>query len=311
MGIKMSSIYFKIVWWNTSLSPNGKQSNCSKSKEIVFTTIHRLILNEKVDVIALGEISDSDLAYLKEKLIGYGYIAKDMTGKIGRLNFDTAFIYKKERMKIFDDSNLIDDFGRFKLKTASQIGAKLSENESIYFFISHWPSRRFCEENSAKRVELAINLRKRLQTIRDATNSKIPFVLMGDYNSEPFSKEISQHLLATRDRSVVKKNVAYLYNPFWCKIGESVPFEEEKGEESCAGSYFYNKSNETRWYTFDQIIISSHFLNKNGWYINETKTGIMNRDLVKGHVLDQKYSFDHLPVILTLEKIIKGGQNGL
>ena len=52
-------------WWNTSLSPVGKQRADARSQQIAEAVVKILIDIEGLDCLALGEVTSEDLRNLK------------------------------------------------------------------------------------------------------------------------------------------------------------------------------------------------------------------------------------------------------
>jgi Endonuclease/Exonuclease/phosphatase family len=146
----------------------------------------------------------------------------------------------------------------------------------IHIFISHWPSRLWCEQNGADRHLLGIRLRDAVDEIYQNYNNIPNIILLGDYNDEPFDQSISIQLRATRDRILAAKKKDLLYNPFWRKLGTSQPYQSGDLVDHHAGSYYYRKNGISRWSTFDQIIFSSAFLGKTEWHLDEMLTDIID-----------------------------------
>lgn len=68
------------------------------------------------------------------------------------------------------------------------------------------------------------------------------------------------------------------------------------------GSYFFKSGMSSNWFLFDQIIVSSNFLNDKGWSLINEKSLIGTEDILK-LVKNTKLHFDHLPVFTQLEKV--------
>jgi len=108
----------------------------------------------------------------------------------------------------------------------------LLNNETIHIMVNHWPSRRSgANETSGKRIKAAKTLKNMLEEIKEREHNP-NFIIMGDFNDDPHSDSIKNHLL-TSD----------LYNPMEKLLS---PFE---------GSLNYRGE----WNLFDQIIFSNSF----------------------------------------------------
>ena len=84
-----------------------------------------------------------------------------------------------------------------------------------------------------------MRLRQSLEKVHLA-NPNLYIVLMGDYNDDPFSPSLSEHLHATRDRELAIQDGAFLYNPFWRRLGESRSFPTSGNEVSICGTHYYD-----------------------------------------------------------------------
>jgi hypothetical protein len=125
----------------------------------------------------------------------------------------------------------------------------------MFIFVNHWPSRRGGEEASAPgRAAAARVVKNKIDSII-AINPEAKIIVMGDLNDDPISPSVAGVLGAKGDKTQISKGG--LYNP-WV-----VPYK--KG----IGTLAYNDS----WNLFDQIIISSGFLDTNqpGFYFHDAR----------------------------------------
>ncbi|REJ83020.1 MAG: hypothetical protein DWQ44_02590 [Bacteroidetes bacterium] len=127
-------------------------------------------------------------------------------------------------------------------------------NETIHVFVNHWPSRRGGEEASAPGRAAAARVCKHKIDSITAINPDAKIVVMGDLNDDPVSPSVAVVLGSKGDKAQVGKGG--LYNP-WV-----VPYRNG------TGTLAYNDS----WNLFDQIIISSGWLDKNqdGYFFAES-----------------------------------------
>jgi len=122
--------------------------------------------------------------------------------------------------------------------------AGMMDGELIHLFVNHWPSRRGGEEVSAPgRAKAASVCKQKIDSIT-SLNPDAKIVLMGDLNDDPVSPSVAVVLGSKGDKDKVRRGE--LYNP-WV-----TPYKEG------TGTLAYNDS----WNLFDQIIISSGFLDK-------------------------------------------------
>jgi hypothetical protein len=131
----------------------------------------------------------------------------------------------------------------------------LYDKEDMFIFVNHWPSRRGGEEASAPgRAAAARVVKNKIDSII-AINPEAKIIVMGDLNDDPISPSVAGVLGAKGDKTQISKGG--LYNP-WV-----IPYK--KG----IGTLAYNDS----WNLFDQIIISSGFLDTNqpGFYFHDAR----------------------------------------
>jgi hypothetical protein len=217
--------------------------------------------------------------------------------KVGKTKFDTCYIYNNSKLAIFEVNDIVTTKGTKTLKVAQKLEVLSNSNLIFYLFISHWPSRLWCEENHTDRHNLGIRLRDSIEEIIKLYNTNQYIILMGDYNDEPFDKSICDQIMASRDKKFVSETKHLLYNPFWKHLSEN------STDEYYCGSYFYKQGSVTKWHTFDQIIFSHAFLEGKDWKLIETESNILYIPELIKIVSDKKRVFDHLPVIGLIERI--------
>jgi len=292
-------------WWNTSLSPVGKQRADARSQKIAEAIVKILIDIEGLDCLALGEVTSEDLQNLKKSIDSTHYDVDWGEMRKSRLFFDVGIIYNTQRLYLNDSRLVIDRHGKQALKVARRIDFTIIDtNEPVHVFISHWPSRLWCSEHDAKRDTLGMRLRDAIEGVKEAYQDPYDpqIILLGDYNDEPFARSLAEHLPASRDRTLVNLNAHYFYNPFWRLLGESLPHSNNMTSKSFAGTYFHKKGNVTRWLTFDQIMVSSSFLQDDRWYLNEKYTTIWRHPPLDDLVENPGEIFDHFPVISVIQR---------
>lgn len=153
---------------------------------------------------------------------------------------DVAFLYQKKHFElIYSDTYTLyltdNENNRDFTRDILLISGNLFSNQ-VYIIINHWPSRTNGAKNSdAKRV-LAANLVQEIISDIYMQNDNPNIIIMGDFNDEPNSNSIKNHLMKEG-----------LFNPM-------LPFQQiNKGTLTHHG----------KWYLFDQIILSNSFLNYN------------------------------------------------
>lgn len=173
--------------------------------------------------------------------------------------------------------------------------------EPIHVFVNHWPSRRGGEEASAPGRASAAGVAKHVidSLMKIDPNTKV--VLMGDLNDDPTSASVKDVIKAKYNVDDI--NPGDMYNPWQDYLKKGI------------GTLAYQDS----WNIFDQIMLSSGFLNKeqNGFYFQ--KAHIFNRNFMitktgrykgypmrtfDGAVYIGGYS-DHFPTYCVLLKEVK------
>jgi endonuclease/exonuclease/phosphatase family protein len=291
------------AWWNTSLSPVGMRRSTGEQRLIAFEVIKYLTSQVGVDCLGLGEVTIEDVEemIIAAELDEYEFV--DGTLKKGRLQFDTGLLYRKDKFQLDYSTSIVSARGSRSLKVANRIDFFVSDTERLFHvFVSHWPSRIWCKENSADRHLLGVRLRDAIEELNKLYGSPAHTIILGDFNDEPFDPSLSQQLLACRDRNLIKKNPILLYNPFWRRIGEAVPQVPGIQCRSYSGSCFHKSGKETNWRTFDQIIFSSTFLGNSEWHLNEKYTQILQLQPFDTIITQSEQIFDHFPVISVIER---------
>lgn len=296
-------MHISLAWWNTSLSPFGKSRATPEERSFALGVVKYLTKQINVDCLALGEVTAGDISYFIQQGQLIDYKPHDGTLKVGKLQFDTGLLYRRKNLQVVDWASLVVKRGRRSLKLANRIDFLVPDCEKpLHVFVSHWPSRRWCESNGAVRHLLGVRLRDKVVELNRLYKGKANTILLGDYNDEPFSLSLSEQLMATRDRRLVRKYSELLYNPFWRHLGEPDPHVPGFHRESYGGSYFHSSGNETHWRTFDQIIFSSAFLGRSDWQLNEQHTQILQLWPLVSLISRTKTIFDHFPVLSVIER---------
>jgi hypothetical protein len=298
-----------LVWWNTSLSPAGKSRATKEQTSLACALVDFILHQMAVDFIALGEINEKDAGDIRARCNLEGYELCKAFSKVGRSQFDMCFLYNFEKLNLFDEVRPISSFkGNRCLKIAQQLDFKIANyGKPLHIFVSHWPSLLRCPRNSPDRAHLGMRLRDSVMSLNPQSTPPGNVILMGDYNDEPFDVSLAEHLMATRDRHLVKKRPHLLYNPFWRKLGFSEPYLSQREEDELGGTYFYKGGEATCWHTFDQILFSSEFLGSGDWQLVEGMTGLLNIPGYKSLVVNKNEIFDHFPVISVIEKVDDNG----
>ncbi len=291
-----------LMWWNTSLSPLAKPRASADDKKYAIQCIKSLRDTFHIDLMALGEVCTQDIMDIVAEINDPHLSYHDATDASGKSKFDTAILFNRRRLSLEKHGTILDSFGKATLKVGERLSFLSSDTEKCFhLFVSHWPSRLHCHETCSKRTEIGTSLRKELDAIRSSAADKQFIVLMGDYNDDPSSPSLANHLLATRDRDLVRDNDSFLYNPFWRALGESSPYIHGYTKPGICGTHYYSKGESSRWFTFDQIIYSSAFLQGGPFVLNEDKSMIIRVADLESRIKSSSEIFDHLPVLGVVE----------
>ncbi|MBP6334103.1 MAG: endonuclease/exonuclease/phosphatase family protein [Bacteroidia bacterium] len=171
---------------------------------------------------------------------------------------DVALFYNPKYFKpTYDESlfvELFDSDSTPRLTRDVLYVAGMMDGELIHLFVNHWPSRSGGEEVSAPgRAKAASVCKAKIDSIT-AVNPDAKIIVMGDLNDDPVSPSVAVVLGSKGDKDKVKRGG--LYNPWVTPYKDGI------------GTLAYNDS----WNLFDQIIISSGFLDKtkDGYFYAES-----------------------------------------
>jgi hypothetical protein len=273
-----------------------------EQRDIACRVILNLMQVVKADFIALGEMSDVDLSYIAETCGQLGYSFRAETTKAGRSRFDVCYIYNDKKIVVLNSKDIVSAKGDTTLKVAKRVDIGILEDGAVFHvFISHWPSRLWCERHNANRHTFGVRLRDAFEDVLSSNDPKPYVILLGDYNDEPFDESLSEQVMATRDIDLVRKTKHLLYNPFWKHLSK------QSTDHHGAGSYFYKKGQLTKWHTFDQLMFSQAFVVSDNWVYNDSCDLILEIPELISMVNKPKNIFDHLPVYGIVEKVSNNG----
>jgi predicted extracellular nuclease len=194
------------------------------------------------DVLGLCEIENRKVVeMLVEKLAPLGrkyeIVHKDSPSDRG---IDCALIYDASVFELADSKFHFVDAN----KTRDIIEARLKrDNEELFVFVNHWPSRRNDESERFKAAEV---LRKRLDEIL-AADPKADIVMVGDFNDEPDNVAIKNRLRATTSSDNL---------PLGAVFDTTAYLAAER-----KGTHVY----DNEWNLLDHIIVSGGMLDPEGF----------------------------------------------
>jgi predicted extracellular nuclease len=190
-------------------------------------------------VVGLAEVENKEVVaqllrskHLKNK--DYGIVHYDSPDERG---IDTALIYQKSTFEVIDTKTisllLFNEFGqRDYTRDVLHVTGTLNK-ERLHILVNHWPSRRSgAEETKNKRIQAAQTVRQVVEEIQE-TEKNPGILIMGDFNDDPHSESIKEHLLTPS-----------LINPM----------------EKIMGLDRGSLNHKRKWNLFDQIILSHNFL---------------------------------------------------
>lgn len=292
-------LQFSVGWWNTGLSPKGKKRKDASEDNLRTATvlIIHMLMSNNLDFLAIGEVCESDVEYITSQIEIEGSVYKMLAcfEKVGKGKFNQAYIYNSSSVAI--DSRAVLSYSKLKnnYRAGHALNIRLSDGSSLIIAVSHWPSQ-LNGSSAVIKTHLAAKLRDYIAEQFGDCIEDGHFILMGDYNSEPYEDSLSQYLLTSRDKTKIKKEPRLFYNAYWNKLGMS------DCNQYC-GSHYYKSGMLSNWHLFDQIIFSSAYVAEKQWRLID-EGSILSNDALMALVVDSKTHFDHLPVIAKVEKNI-------
>jgi len=276
--------------WDTEKYQH-KLDNLAKVMAIVdssgFPTIFGLSEVENINVL-LDLVGHPDI-----KNAGYQILHKDSPDERG---IDVALLYQPKKYSPLETQYIRPVFPSDPTdKTRDILYSKglVGKNDTIHVFVNHWVSRWGGQEKTEPhRIYIATLLKQITDSIFNV-NPNANILIAGDLNDNPTDKSIVDFLVA--QEPVAKTSAQTLYNL------SLIPFKNGEGS-------LYYKS----WDMFDQIIVSSAFLNgNNGLKTKDEKQTVIKEDWMlyqpkKGPARPSRtatknyyggYS-DHLPVFI-------------
>ena len=270
----------------------------------VLQQLGREITPDGAAIIGTAEIENArvlqDLVAQPEiKARGYRFVHFESPDSRG---IDVAMLYNPKYFTVLRARALytnISESGEKGGKTRDVLYVTgILAGDTTHVFVNHWPSRRGGEAASASLRTLAARVSKRVIDSLTKKNPATRILVMGDLNDDPTDPSVTQGLGAKGD--IWKIKPGGLYNPWTAFIRKGI------------GTLGYNDS----WNLFDQIMLSSGWLQPQGKHWKYHKSEIFNRDFLKEKFGRYKgyphrsfegtrwingYS-DHFPVIVYLVK---------
>ncbi|KQS95278.1 endonuclease [Chryseobacterium sp. Leaf394] len=162
---------------------------------------------------------------------------------------DVALIYQKKRFKVTNslkkELKVFNEQGKREYTRDILVVSGLLDNEKITVFMNHWPSRRGGEAASLpKRIAAAQLLKKQMDSVR-AEDPTVKLFAMGDFNDDPVSSSLKNHLKAQANSKDLSEATPYLnlMYPLYKKGVASLAYQDAPN-------------------LFDQIIVSQNVTSK-------------------------------------------------
>lgn len=273
-------------------TPRGAYRYTDKIYKQKLHNIATVIDKLNAALVGLAEIENStvlkDLVSQPELASdNYKYISYDSPDPRG---IDVALLYNSKVFKLLQSKKLPVIMKGVATRDVLLVTGVLS-GDTVHVLVNHWPSRgEGLKESEPKRMAAA-QVNKRVVDSLTRVNKGAKIIIMGDLNDNPADASVSKILGAKADMT------GTLYNP-WAAI-----------HKSGKGTSVYHK----KWDHFDQVIISSSFTKKRGWYFDSAQ--IFDQSFIRNKGFEDAYplrSFkgknwnngysDHLPVIIHLKK---------
>ncbi|MDR2026972.1 MAG: hypothetical protein LBQ01_05345 [Prevotellaceae bacterium] len=210
-----------------------------------------------------------------------------------RRGIDVALIYMK------DSFNVITSHAHktpLRTRDILYVKGKTGKNDTLHFFVNHWPSKWGGAASENSRI-LVANVLKRLVDSIFNENRNANICIMGDFNDYPDSKPVK----------VLDAKPLHANEGNGCLYNMSLHLQDDK-----QGSIKY----QNKWELIDLFFVSGNLLfNKTGLHCSESsieifKAGFLLETLTgegespkrtyRGPVYVGGFS-DHLPVILTFK----------
>ena len=166
---------------------------------------------------------------------------------------DTALLFKKERFEVLESRSYalllktaegLRDFTRDILYVHGKL-----DGIAMYILVNHWPSRgEGLAESNPKRILAAKRNREIIEEIQ-AKEPEARIVIMGDFNDDPQSVAVRDHLVSTD-----------FYNPMIFLLTRYAGSLTHRGD----------------WYLFDQIILSPNWMKAYDNPLKYVKSAIFN-----------------------------------
>ncbi|WP_419869113.1 endonuclease/exonuclease/phosphatase family protein [Chryseobacterium sp. CT-SW4] len=198
--------------WNTKLY---QQKLFNEAK--VISELGRKYTNDNPVICGLIEIENRKVI---EDLIQQPFLIKSNYGIIHYNSYDArgidvALLYQKNRFSVLrsytKEIKIYGENGRREYTRDILVTLGLLDGEKIAVFMNHWPSRRGGEVISQAKRNAAAKVLKNEMDKLVKEHAGIKIVSMGDYNDDPVSPSLQNHLGTVGDPKQLSDQYPY-YN---------------------------------------------------------------------------------------------------
>lgn len=252
-------------------TPNGKNANTEKvfrkKLQNIADVIALLGIEKNEDGPALLGVAEIENQFVLEELAKQKKIA-DRNYKIvhfespDKRGIDVALLYQPKYFRVLAAQALTVSLARlgdsYPTRDVLWVKGKL-RGEEVHVFVNHWPSRRGGEAATREKRKEAARVCKSMIDSLKQMNPNIKTIVMGDLNDDPINASVTDVLKATG--KLKKLTPEKMYNP-WMKY-----FKQGIGTIAW----------QDAWGLFDQIILSSNWVDKKTKGLKYHSAEVFNR----------------------------------
>ena len=192
-----------------------------------------------------------------KNLINYGYRYVHFESS-DRRGIDTALLYRDAFFDPVDSKtyplNFLNEDGVIEYSRDILLVSGFLNNELIHVIVNHWPSRREgVKETEFKRIKAAELVKSIVEEIT-SNDAQAKVIIMGDFNDNPSSKSIQEHLVSEE-----------FFNPM------------KRIYKDGLGTLTF----QNQWFLFDQIIISKNLKDKSSTTNSFIEAKIFNKNWLR------------------------------
>ncbi len=252
-------------------TPDGKNANTEKVFRKKLKNIADVIalmgVEKNSDGPALLGVAEIENQYVLEELAKQKKIAARKYKIVhfespDKRGIDCALMYQPKYFRVLAAKSLLVSLARlgdtYPTRDVLWVKGRL-RGEIVHVFVNHWPSRRGGEAATReKRKEAARVCKKMIDSLKQ-DDPNVKTIVMGDLNDDPINASVTEVLQATG--KIKKLTPEKMYNP-WMKY-----FRQGIGTIAW----------QDAWGLFDQIILSSNWVDKKTEGLKYHSAEVFNR----------------------------------